>query len=108
MFHITVSPMPPVIDKCERNLRDGFNVFLLVPMKQVSGTTNMAEDAAPGRITTQSIEAFIAQNLEEISGFSKSKIIKTLKDFLYLYNERVKDVEIDKSMLVDLPRNLVR
>lgn len=108
VFHITVSPMPPVIDKCERNLKDGLNVFLLVPMKQVSGTANMAEDAAPGRITTQSIEVFIAQNLEEISSFSKSKIIKTLKDFIDLYNTRVADVEIDKSMLVDLPRILVR
>ena len=108
VFHITVSPMHPVIEKCTQNLADGFGVFLLVPSKHLSGASYMAEQTAPGRITVQSIEAFIAQNLEELSGFSKSRIIKILEGFLNLYNERVEAVEIDKSMLVDLPANLVR
>ena len=27
-FHVTVSPMPPVLDKCEANLRNGYRSML--------------------------------------------------------------------------------
>lgn len=84
----------------------GYSVYLLAPERILVGTRQNAESILPGQITTQSIESFVAQNLEELSMFSKDKLTGGFRLLLEKYNERVDQIESDKSMLIEIPRNL--
>ena len=64
------------------------------------------ELAAPGRIAVESIESFVGQNIEEIAVFSNDKLVAGLHRLLVTYNQRVDEAEMDKSMMIDIPRNL--
>ena len=77
-----------------------------MPDRIVMGTRQNVESILVGQITTQSIESFVAQNVEELSVFSKGKLTTGLRRLLETYNRRVEQVESDKSMLVEIPRNL--
>ena len=59
-----------------------------------------------GRIVVQSLEAFISQNIDELSRFSTSEVKKAFRQFLEIYNERVDAAETNKSMMIDIPANL--
>jgi Domain of unknown function (DUF4928) len=105
-FHVTVAPNSGHFEKCHVNIQKGYNVYLLVPDRMMIGTRQIAESLLPGQITTQSIESFVAQNIEELSLFSKGGLVSGFRRLLDTYNERVDRVETDKSMLVEIPRNL--
>lgn len=105
-FHVTVAPSTGHFEKCRRNLEDGRRVFLLVPESVLIGTRQNAENVEPGRIAVESIETFIAQNIEEISIFTEDRLVNSPKSLLDTYNKRVDTVDIDKSMMIDVPRNL--
>ena len=62
--------------------------------------------AAGGRISVQALESFLAQNIDELTVFDSKRTARKLKQLLDTYNARVNDVETDKSMLIELPRNL--
>lgn len=105
-FHVTVAPQPGVYQRCKRNLEDGFRVFLLVPDDVVFGARQIAETTAPGQIAVESIESFVAQNIEELATFSQEELRRELRLLLEMYNKRVDTTEIDKSMMIELPENL--
>lgn len=106
VFHVTVSPMPALYDKCKRNLRDGFKVYLLVRNKDVVGTKQNAENTAPGQIVVESIEAFVSQNLDELAVFSNEGRATEFRRLLETYNNRVDATEINKSLMIEIPPNL--
>lgn len=106
VFHITVSPMPSLYDKCKRNLKDGLKVYLLVRDKDVVGTKQNAENTASGQIVVESIEAFVSQNLDEIAVFSNEGRTKELKRLLETYNLRVDAADMNKSLMIEIPPNL--
>ena len=105
-FHVTVAPMGQVYEKCKDNLENGYRVFLLVPERAVTGARQNAELMVPGRIAVESIESFVGQNVEELSYFSRDKLKNGFRRLLEAYNNRVDAAETDKSMLVEIPRNL--
>ncbi len=105
-FHVTVAPMIGVYEKCKVNLENGYRVFLLVPERAVTGARQNAELMDPGRIAVESIESFVGQNIEELSYFSRDKLTNGFRRLLETYNARVASAETDKSMLVEIPRNL--
>ena len=105
-FHVTVAPMIGVYEKCKHNLDNGYRVFLLVPERALAGARQNAELMVPGRIAVESIESFIGQNIEELSFFSRDKVKNGFRRLLDTYNERVDAAETDKSMLIEMPRNL--
>lgn len=107
-FHVTISPMFGVYEKCKRNIENGFRVYLIVPEGRIAAARENAEEVAPGKITVQSIESFVSQNIEELSNFSKERLAHGFYRLLKTYNERVDDVEVDKSMLIEIPRNLAQ
>ncbi len=107
-FHITVAPNQGHFDKCKLNISKGLNVYFLVPDRILFGARQNIEAFAAGRITVQSVESFVSQNIEEISKFQKRNLEKSLRNLLEKYNERVDRVEIDKAMLIELPPNLSR
>jgi hypothetical protein len=105
-FHVTVAPMPALFEKCAQNIREGYRVFLLVPDRTLSGTRQNAELIMPGRMVAESIESFVSTNIEELSLFTHTKVVSGLRRLLETYNRRVSAAETDKSMLVDIPKNL--
>jgi hypothetical protein len=105
-FHVTVSPMAPLYEKCKKNLEEGYRPFLLVSDRTAIGAKQNAETIALGQITVETIETFISQNIEELSEFSAHNVKSGLRKLLETYNERVNSVESDKSMLIDIPANI--
>lgn len=105
-FHVTVAPMPALYEKCQQNLNDGMRVYLLVPDRTLNGARQNADLILPGRIAVESIESFVSQNIEELSDFSKKKLTAGLRGLLETYNKRVEACEIDKSMLIEMPKNI--
>lgn len=106
-IHVTVAPMPGVYEKCKRNLEVGFRVYLLVPDRLLIGTRQNAASVASGRVSVESIESFVSQNIEELSQFSKDRLSNGFRNLLETYNRRVDAVELDKSLLVEIPSNLL-
>lgn len=106
VFHITVSPTPALYDKCKRNLKDGLKVYLLVRDNDVVGTKQNAENIAVGQVFVESIESFVGQNLDEIAAFSNELRMVELKRLLEMYNRRVDSVEMNKSLMIEIPPNL--
>lgn len=105
-FHVTVAPMPELLEKCKGNLERESRVYLLVPDAQVVGARQNAELLAPGRIAVESIESFVATNIDELSEFDGANLKSGFRRLLEKYNDRVGEIELDKSMLIDIPPNL--
>jgi hypothetical protein len=105
-FHVTVAPMPALYEKCQQNLNDGMRVYLLVPDRTLNGARQNADLILPGRVAVESIESFVSQNIEELLDFSKKKLTAGLRGLLETYNKRVEACEIDKSMLIEMPKNI--
>lgn len=106
-FHVTVSPMEAVYEKCKRNITANRRVYLLVPDDYIVGVRQLAQVAAPSRIAVESLESFIANNVEELAGFSKDRLVSGFKRLLETYNRRVDAIELDKSLLIDIPPSLL-
>ncbi len=106
VFHITVAPMPPVFDKCIKNLEEGYRAFLLVPDRQLSGSRYDTDNKAKGKIAVESIESFVGQNIEELATFNGNQLIKGFRGLIDTYNSRVDQAELDKSLLIEVPKNL--
>lgn len=105
-FHVTISPQIGHYEKCKKNLSEGYKVYLLVPDDHLVGARQVVDAMAAGRVAVESIESFVAQNIDELAAFSREDARKRLRDLLETYNRRVDATENDKSMLVDLPENL--
>ncbi len=106
-FHVTIAPMPAVFEKCQRNSENGLRPFLLVPEHLLEGARQNAGLKPSVPIEVESIESFVAQNIFELSEFSSDLLPARFRRLLEIYNERVNAVEIDKSMLIQLPPNLL-
>jgi hypothetical protein len=105
-FHVTVAPMPAVYEKCKANFQEGLRVYLLVPDRSLSGARQNAALLNDGKMAVESIESFVSQNIEEISLFSKKKLPDGLRKLIEEYNKRIDETEVDKSLLIEIPRNL--
>jgi Domain of unknown function (DUF4928) len=106
-FHITVAPMPAVFDKCKHNITQGYKPFLLVPDTKLIGTRQNAEQVSERQIAVESIESFVSQNIDEISVFHKDNLTNSIKNLITIYNQRVDEIETDKSLMIELPSNLL-
>jgi len=106
VFHITVSPMQAVYEKCKSNVIDGFRVYLLVLDRLLATAKGNAEMHLSGKIFVESIESFVGQNVEELSIFSRDKITVEFRQLLEIYNFRVDAIEPDKSLLIAIPPNI--
>lgn len=106
VFHVTVSPMEGVYKKCQENIKDGLKVYLIVPDAKLAAARQLGEQYCNGHIAVESLESFISQNIEEISVFAADKLKHSLVCLVKIYNERVNAVEVDKSLMIELPSNL--
>lgn len=106
IFHVTVAPMQAVFEKCQQNLNEGLKVYLLVPDSKLAAARELGQQFCGGLIAVESLESFISQNIEEISAFSNNQLKQNIINLVDLYNKRVDSVEIDKSLMIELPSNL--
>ena len=106
VIHVTVAPMSPVFEKCRENVAQGRRPWLIVPDSQLVGARQNAASLMPEKIQIESLESFISQNVEELGGFSANDTRASLRAVLEKYNDRVDEVENDKSLLLVLPENL--
>ena len=103
VFHVSVSPNRGHYDKCRENLENGLRVFFLVPDKRLEGTRQIADSDLNSRVSVESIESFVAQNIEELSDFSSLEVAKNMRRLLKKYNERLAEVETDLSLQIKIP-----
>jgi hypothetical protein len=109
VVHVTVAPMQPVFEKCKRNLQDGLRVYLLVPDARISGARMLAEmNQLEHPLNIRAIEAFVADNIDELSTFSTDQLAHGFLNLLDEYNRRIDLAELDKSLLIEIPANLQR
>ncbi|MGD0542348.1 MAG: DUF4928 family protein, partial [Tepidisphaeraceae bacterium] len=81
-------------------------VYLLVPGSQVVGAQQNATLMAGDKVAVESIQSFVATNIDEHTEFDGEKLKSGFRRLLDKYNERVAAIELDKSMLIDIPPNL--
>ena len=105
-FHVTATPMDKVYERCRQNAEQGMRAYLLVPDDHVQSARRRAKDEVPGRVAVESIESFVGQNVEEIAVFSQDELNASVYKLLVVYNERVNDIEVDKSVMIEIPPNL--
>lgn len=106
-FHVSVSPQLEIYQKCKRNLEEGLRVYLLVPDDMLIQARQNAEMIAPGQIAVESIESFVAQSVEELAAFSPLERPRMLRHLLQTYNNCIEDAQIDQSMMIEIPDNLL-
>lgn len=107
VFHVTVAPMPPLLEKCQRNIRDGYRVILLTQRTRLEAASQMAEQAGlHNRLDISSVEQFVGQNVSERGQFTRRGIQYELRSLLEVYNSRVEAVETNKAIMVEIPTNL--
>jgi hypothetical protein len=99
--------MDKVYDRCQRNLDDGMRAYLLVPLDILQAARTNADSVAPNRISVEAIESFVGGNVDELARFSKVELAAQLGQLISIYNARVDAIEIDKSMLIEPPHNLI-
>jgi len=108
-FHVTVAPGLGHVDRCEKNVRGGLKVFVVVPDPKVTAArTLLGTKGLEEKVAVESIESFVGQNLSEIGEFSPEKEAQALADLLHVYNQRVSEVETDGSLLIEIPTALRR
>lgn len=107
VFHVTVAPMNIHFEKCKRNLKLGLRVFLLVTEDRLLGARQNAEMLDGDRIAVEAVETFVSQNIEELSEFAHDRVRLGLRRLIEIYNERIDAVETDKSLMIELPPNLL-
>jgi hypothetical protein len=106
-FHVTVSPMGKVYDRCKQNAEEGLRAYLLVTDEHVQSVRAFAQERVDGRVAVESIESFVGQNVDEMASFSQDQLVAKIHELLTIYNERVDKTEIDKSVMIEIPPDLV-
>lgn len=106
VFHVSVAPNSGHYEKCKSNIANGLRVFVLVPDARLLGTRQFVEQELGDRVSVESIESFVSQNIEELSEFASDKVAVNLKLLLDKYNERVAEVETDLSLQITIPAAL--
>ena len=106
-FHVTVAPAKTHIARCAENIRQGVAPWLLVNDSNLEKVRHVLEyENLHERVTAESVESFVGQNLSELAEFSLSNFTHRLSDLLAEYNRRVAEVETNQSLLLDIPAAL--
>ena len=67
------------------------------------GARQNAQLDTNGRVSVESIESFVSQNIEELSDFAGEEVAHNIRLLLEKYNQRVAKVETDLSLQIRIP-----
>lgn len=103
-FHVTMAPNMHHVERCAQNLKEGLSAYLLVPdSKLITARALLETQGIETRVTTDSIESFVGQNLAEMGEFTPTKFSGKMAALLAEYNQRVAAVETDVSLQIEVP-----
>ena len=80
--------------------------MLVVPEAAVLSARDYVRLGCEDRVFVVSVETFIASNLEELSVFQQAELISGFRRLLEIYNRRVDAIELDKSLMIEIPPHL--
>lgn len=102
-FHVTAAPTSSVIAKCADNVKKGLRPILLVPRDKETNARAFAEDKSIDKlIAIVSIEDFLAMNVFELATEEDKDSFSVLADIIAIYNQRLREVETDFSLQIDI------
>lgn len=108
-FHVTIAPMEKLISRCVENKRAGYRPVILTPETKVLAARQMADNVGMlDLISVQAAEVFIGTNIEEIAIYEGDKIKEGVARLVRAYNERIESIEVDKSLMIDEPKWVVK
>jgi len=103
VFHVTAAPSSSVIAKCADNVKKGLKPILLVPRDKEANARAFAEDKSIDKlIAIVSIEDFLAMNVFELATEEDKDSFSVLADIIAIYNQRLREVETDLSLQIDI------
>lgn len=102
-IHTTTAPGEAVIERCRKNLNDGYKPILITIGKGVAIAEGLADNInLSDRIDIFEIEQFVSLNLYELGGFSAEGRRLAIDVLVRRYNEIVEDVETDPSLKIEI------
>lgn len=103
VFHVTAAPGMSVVERCAENVRRGQHPVLLVPRDAQSRATALAEvKEICAQVSVISIEDFLALNIIESATAEQVDLFRILQEILEIYNRRLRDVETDMSLRIEV------
>jgi hypothetical protein len=105
-FHVTVAPAEKLIDRCVQNRKAEFRPVIVTP-RGVCGAARQLAQVNPHdmgeRVAVLSAEDFVGTNIEEISVYEEAEIRRNLARLIRAYNDRIEQIETDKSLMINEP-----
>jgi hypothetical protein len=107
IFHVTVAPSEALMKKMQSNLAENYRVVLITSSDRYSASCQLADVAGIlNRVDIYPVESFVAQNMDELSKFSRAAFLKIFLELLRTYNSRVDAIESEKSLPIEIPGRL--
>ena len=106
-IHVTISPTEALLAKCQANIEQGFRPFILTPENRIGTVRSLADNIGiEDRITARELEEFVSGKVDDIAEYSEAETRRILRLLFDTYNRRVSQIEIDPSLLLEIPENL--
>jgi hypothetical protein len=103
IYHVTSSPLPPLINKIRLNLAARLTPVLLVPAEAIARASQLlTEEDLANHVEVFSLEAFLTQNILEMADAHEIDHTTMLQQILSIYNERIAETEKDQSLRIEL------
>jgi len=107
IFHVTVAPNEALMTKMKGNLAENYRAVLITSLDNYAASCQIARLAGIlSRIDIYSVDAFVAQNIDELASFNRTSFLRTFSKLLNIYNKRVDAIESEKSLLIEIPGQL--
>ena len=103
--HVTTAPGEAVIERCERNIDQGYRPVLVTTQRGVAVAEGLARNRKlADRIDIFEVEQFVALNLYELGDVEAEGRRMAVDDLIGRYNEIVDEVETDPSLRIEVRR----
>ncbi len=107
VFFVSADPPLAFYESCRACVKQGFDVYLLVPAQRIIGCRQLVESVAPRRITVLSVEDFVSLSIDLRAIGSIEEIIAGCRRLLEVYNQRVGFMRSEEFMLIEVPEALL-
>ncbi|MBI4333863.1 MAG: DUF4928 family protein [Chloroflexi bacterium] len=103
VYHVAANPRRNDMQKCRSDLAVGKHPVLIVPTDHENKTRVLAQDEGiDTQISLFSIENFVAFKIMHLAIEEKKKSFTVLKEIVEIYNRRLKEVETDLSLQIEI------
>lgn len=102
-IHVTTAPSEELLEKCQRNINGGLHTVIVTTRDGAGGAEAHARNLGlQNRVLVLTVEQFVATNILELSGFTKSGRQAALTQIIAAYNAIIAEVETDPSLRIEL------